>query len=987
MYSIEMLELSDSHFAGEPIRIKARLFKDTTIITDPSIRVKARITDYPSKSEKRQDAKTIKRRGMYIWDYDQPMGDKFNIQMVAFWEEEENVLTEFRKMILVKESPSVDSVDSAISYNKFYIAIFLLLIIIVIFFYFSKKLFDSYGEMKTQRELKKLERKASAGLEEAGKHIDNNQIGEGKKALKEVFQKLKGISKVRQEQQDRIFSNTSEFAYEKYEKSIERNLNRYKYLTKREFNDKKFELRKEYLVSIFKEDPELLSLTATQHGIANMILHSIKQEKKYESNFFEDIAIIMDIFEKNKQGLINTFSRIEYGLNTLENKVEHTEIKHNVYKSYIELLRVKDENVDTVLKNTVKSIKDVPSYIPMYKELLDLYSKVYNSFKVAFRSHDRMFLTKIREFVEQCPNRDRENRNYRIYRNVLKAIEDRIQKNTTVKSREADIGIMLLDEKEVFYSEKNGHGKSGHITLPIRLVNKGASPAWNIAIWIELDKDSHFAPSAYHNILSIYPTPEILPDAQEDEFGNIEIKRPGIGLIPIKLYARHGKINNKNRYIKIKLIKFFIDFIDYSIDKNQGEPRESKQEFEDIVVKFLPIDEIHNPYGDNFCLKLLPKVFCDRKNFVDFVKEKMKSKSNNVLNLYGLPGTGKTSFMFNFQQKEKENYMIIILTRTERLDTIENYSKKVKSDNYMLFFSDSSKTETLDNHNFLAIFNRELDRKIKMNKPVVLFVDDVDDLIKDISDWGGKWLENFLKSLHNLLKRKENVNIVVCGRKSLKEIQIEDDDNWKNLISMSGSSDSKEFTPLDKDEAQAFFNIKSKVNGESVYTEHAIKSILRKTGGNPRLLQATCYNLMESKKDWKYDRPLDFWDVDEISNIIIQKERAWYLYEIWNGFDEAEQAVLKILANRLKTDDKSVRLIERPSYLSIREELLKTGSLNKNEYPTDVIKRLISKGIIMNLRSLLDFRIGLLRKWINVNISRSKTSDSSKKVRSSAFRR
>ncbi|MCP4347970.1 MAG: VWA domain-containing protein [Desulfobacterales bacterium] len=665
--------------------------------------------------------------------------------------------------------------------------------------------------------------------------------------------------------------------------------------------------------------------SATQNSFAKAICHFIK-EGKYDENLFEDIIIMMEIF-REKSILTQIFNQIlellrEFAdnpgpdFNLYRDRREEIEKIRKLYNSYVNLLNIDENNVFLYLSNAKKAIKAIKkiSYLPnkgekIFGQLSSIYTKLEPVFLTS--TPDTEYLLTIGEYYEMIP-RDNNDPHIKVYKDILKAIKMYILQANDPLPQYANLIINLYTNRKIYYSEIAGTNPEGFIVLPLYIKNTGRCPALIDSIEVipetQEKEETQFRirdiPIDERYKWIIYPTSYSGKEESYEEMCS--------SVLPIKLNTRGRHVSDKELSLTVNLKISYYDYYDY-YEKNyeKNNPQTKEVNLSPLSVFRIPrTDKEIEKYNNGFYVEGIKKIICERFKLFDFIERTVDKGTSNfrVINIFGNSGVGKSTFIKDFNDRKKDKYIII-----PSIDDV--VGKIARSDN---------------------------------NKPIIIFFDNIES--SSSSSSFEKLVENKFDLLNTEIK---NIFCVLCGKNNLNKNS--------GLLSKQFLNDliSKQINFLDEKESEDFFS-------KNHFSEYARKFIMKETGGHPGLLNNLCCELVKSKQGWKFERPLDFWDVESVSKTIIKEDTSAYLKRIWkDDLDEFEKEALRILAEQLNKEDTSLREIKKPMLLTVGKELVKRCSLNtKAEDSTDIIGGIIKKEIVRPVGNKLEFRINQLKRWI-----------------------
>jgi uncharacterized protein YegL len=945
LYSIELKNPKYTHPIDESLVIEAILLKhgDTLPNGHSMVELKGDIVWHPSKFAKK-DILLKRQNNMYSCQPEkQPSNedkDKFCIIKIdAYVENEQNSIAKFEKKIFFldssKQSTDISDILTDISdifiknllYNIVCLSILLIILLIVIFRDTFIQLFliitpfiikltkGKFGISFIGRQVKRYYKEYSKSKKKAEKHCSNSFIS--------FYNGLEALP-----------------------------------------NRKNRE-------SIFKEEIKKLGLSMTDevslHSLAHMIAHSI-EERKYLINFFNDIIMIIQIIGFKEAVSLKIFYSKVIGLLTdseekktdqikneknqdkisdIKKRIEELKKCRKIYEGYSGLLEINDDRL-AILKHFIESIKEMKE-VSDRDEIGKKYSSIYEKFESIIEEDaipDIFFLKEVDHSLASYSNdSDIKDPNDFFIKRILIAIQDYILKRIDPRSTEVDLVIELLDKDEgIYYSEMKLNDEKdekidAYLSFPIKLINKGLGIAENLRIQVKnMRQELGYFRTQGGNLLK--ELRGIIPVKYDEEWKHKE----GIELTEVKLHSKwesksekifEGNIEEIN-CIDVEII---VDFFEQASGESKAEDkivyfghrkmkqRTKSEKFENIPIKHRRIEEesLSNPL-------VSPSNFLSRNIIIESIKNKMDKETSSVINVYGLPGIGKTMLISHLKLEDYTEPIYVFRT----------------IDNNNALADDAQGIKEIDLTE--AKFTKEI-KKINSSSQgkKLICIDDIETTFKKDS---GSSFQNAWKTVSHLLGNN-CIDLILCSRESLKRMNLQNP-SFKSMIKGLKSVKIPFFS---KEEVKQLL-------GQITCKERAVELVMRETGGYPQLLNELICYMIKSKKNWIYDRPFDFGDVKEACNKLKsdkeKAEKGKKLSEIISeqlGLDDKEQRMLKILSQKLS-------MTKNVTYINLAESFT-TGdptSADEMQEAIFIITKLISKDIISEHSGLLDFSIHMLQE-------------------------
>lgn len=788
----------------------------------------------------------------------------------------------------------------------------------------AKKYKEKYEEEKIEKELEKKEKellktKENKFLEKqkAEFHINLSKARKAKKRsaivthLRNGYKNANNMENFELDQRRKYYEELFKTSYKKYEEDKTQSKN---------FNEKKH-----YFESIKTKDTE-----ATLIGISNVVCEFITEKERYVDSLFEDIIIFMHLFDKNSS--TDIFGRISKKLSDMvkdyspaESRKEYMHIMIDIYGSFAALYTVEDKNVQNVLERILKAMEKfnmLPAKDEMIheKNIYEMLFSIYNKFRHVFISAPQdNDINEIYDFSEELSETKIDPYLMDIYISIIDAIQLYILKKITRSSVNEKIITFTLGKgiKEIYYYETiEKNSKKHNVTLPLYISNNSHYPVLLNSIEIIPNKESGFHIHTDDEIMGII----VYPTRENQEY---EVNNNLSNLFPIRLKSRDNPISNNHIEAEFNIITNFCELI--SLDNKKHPPKNIKSESNTvgpikIIVSERKNEEIER-YNNDIYQDEMKKPICKRKDIDEFVESELEKATiegdNSIINLFGTKGTGKSTYIEGLREKIKNKYLTILLRQSEDI-------QKHKID----------------------IIAGKLRKASNTNLKTIIVIDEYETVFSQKNSMS-------LRSLNFFFSDTNVMAWIICSQDDLRNYQ-EIDNNLANLII------AKRIEFFTEDEAQFFF---SKINFDKL----AIESMMKETGGHPALLRDLWYEIVKFKKNWKFERPIDFWVVQEVCKKSIKHNRSFsYLGKIWDeNLNEMDKLVLKIIAKNMKVKESTIKQCKVPMILDVSSDLIKTTSKTKMiEDSTDIIRRLVEKRILKHYGSRLDFQIDLLRKWI-----------------------
>jgi len=234
----------------------------------------------------------------------------------------------------------------------------------------------------------------------------------------------------------------------------------------------------------------------------------------------------------------------------------------------------------------------------------------------------------------------------------------------------------------------------------------------------------------------------------------------------------------------------------------------------------------------------------------------------------------------------------------------------------------------------------------------------------DITFYKYKPFEEFILLLNNLVNKYKNFGLIFTSIYDLDRL-VSRFKHWRELANLSFA---REIKFLEEDEIDEFIDESSKDLGIEYHTRGK-EAIKKATAGHPLLLQLLCHHLINYINTWDFQRPIDFWDIEDTINTILgsetDKETIDTIRYIWDGFPEDEKWSMVVL-NQLINE----RAPRKVTLMEFGKELMKQYTPTVDFISS--ISSLLGKKTIIENESFYTFNIKILEKWMKKNIEELK---------------
>lgn len=577
------------------------------------------------------------------------------------------------------------------------------------------------------------------------------------------------------------------------------------------------------------------------------------------------------------------------------------------------------------------------------------------------------------------------NPNIDIGKTIINKIETHLLRHCGNPEKTAK--LVPKHSSEVLYYEESA--KVGQITVPLCLINHGSSPAWDINIEISPGHGAPFNPGVISvgkisgvklddnlppgkNFTNANKDFQVhTPDSEDycQDFQNNEVSRKNKIAVAVHLKGHYKDLAQRIDKLEVNIQ---LRWMDYSAWENKTAPRFFRTEHKVFTIKYNERNQhnTENPHVVGRFSETHPNIYFERGAIHDLLKRTVEIDNlSKVLNLFGQRGVGKTALLSQVQKMVREKGLDEILFSFREIDDLDRgpaffswieplirFCERLKRSNIKMN-REQFLSEPLQTINEFFYTCQSLFVEYCQNRSVFMLFDDIDRAQKRFSDY--RPFEQFILFLSSACENQK-LSIVFAGTQNLDEMVYERG-FWNDLARKADCEDVKFFN---KKETYGFIEL-SRNQSKIDYSTFARDNIHQATAGHPYLLQLLCHRLVESTQEWKYLRPLDFWDVDEsiekLANSKMNGENVGHLKYIWDGFNDAEKWALYLLADGLlgaegATSTKGV------SILDIGKAMLKKYSREVNF--GEVISHLAADNIIVENQGLLYFQVNLLEKWI-----------------------
>lgn len=452
-----------------------------------------------------------------------------------------------------------------------------------------------------------------------------------------------------------------------------------------------------------------------------------------------------------------------------------------------------------------------------------------------------------------------------------------------------------------------------------------------------------------NNISSLY----IFKDPSFEDFNNV-IKDIEIISIDAKKYIESSsnttkyknfivlqedieKLNKTLDAVRILEIKKFLSIAEKWSDiikKERSKITESKDSFKEIINPYI--------FGRIMEVDETSRIFVIRDDIVDEIRLNLSNISQKpTLFLYGRRRVGKSSVLKNLQYLlGNKQYLCVYIDCQQAGTSLTSFwyylskaiSESLKENGFLL---ENPELETFQYNPFIIIDNwfDEVEKILEKENTIIIALDEYERLEESILE--GTLSREILNQLRGIIQHRNRFVIFISGSKELNELGL----NWSDYL-ISAKTIKLGYLP-EEDARKLITNPIDDfgLNYQGGVKGAVVNKIIEITNCQPFLVQALCFEVVKYLNS-QHRKEARIEDID----IAIEKvmgSAEIYFHHIWNvECSEKEKELLKRLSNNI--------------------------SINGNEKE---INSLIRKEVIEKSNGDYKFKVELMKKWIETQIS------------------
>lgn len=372
MYQIDLVLPESEHGESKPLTILARFLRDTLLVREPRILLKAEIS-HTSKTEILELEPN--QHGDYFTTYlDKPEAGEYLIRLEAI--DDNNILQRAEEKVTVGKSSLVE-----------YLLVLSLVVAgiciagIYIWLYIREKNNRKFEIRKTDQQVKIVEKLIKRG--------DFNR------AVTTSIELVKTLSAFAEKQE----SETIDFIAPAYEKMY---CNVYRDIKSRlkTNSEARFDLKKRVFAQFFNAAFDKTKNSANQRAFAKMIAYTLNQDNL--DDLFDDIDVMLSILNKDKEDVSIIFTHIIKSLQNYDINNQTIQQASRVIKAYIDLNNVNEYNVKVVLETAVRAFDEARHSFRGGERVYRYYLRILEAFEPALSAEKNHweFLNAVKDFSE-----------------------------------------------------------------------------------------------------------------------------------------------------------------------------------------------------------------------------------------------------------------------------------------------------------------------------------------------------------------------------------------------------------------------------------------------------------------------------------------------------------------------------------------------------------------------------------------------------------
>lgn len=345
------------------------------------------------------------------------------------------------------------------------------------------------------------------------------------------------------------------------------------------------------------------------------------------------------------------------------------------------------------------------------------------------------------------------------------------------------------------------------------------------------------------------------------------------------------------------------------------------------------------------------EMFFGRTDVFEFVLENLPARSqDNIILLHGERRTGKTSILYQLEDRLEPEYVAVLVDLQGMLDPglaaflydiAVRIHEKLEEKSIQVQKPERHAFEVSPGTHFRDVFLKDATSQLGQRR-LVLLVDEFEVLEDRVTS--GDLDSKIFEYLRHLMQHHP-VDFIFAGTYDVAKIAK---DYWSVLFNTALS---KKIELLSRRETEHL--IQEPVVGYFEYDNYALEKIWNVTAGHPFFVQLLCRELVRygNKKE------IPYFTIQHVSDIIASLiERGdIHLGYIWDSLDANTKILAVILSNLLSK--RGIAISSEIHSMMVRYGL----SIDLDES----MRELLARGIIQVQEGRYTFKIGLVGEWIN----------------------
>ena len=508
-----------------------------------------------------------------------------------------------------------------------------------------------------------------------------------------------------------------------------------------------------------------------------------------------------------------------------------------------------------------------------------------------------------------------------ILRDVLDQWSEVVSKTRQNISQEALLEVQLRS-KDVQWSDE--------IEILFELQNIGKGVAGDVELEVK--------PSAEYEVVADFSVVKINQlTAKQTELCTLRLRPRTTHALTIMLEVRYEDALGPKNFYKSEKITF-------------GQP--------------LPFKHIApNPYLPGTAVSSPGSLFVGRSDVLQYIKESLERGGSNVVILTGRLRVGKTSILYQLEHTVGDHYVPIYIDMEARME------KRIDELLFALatlvarglqrrgFQIDSPLLEDFQQSSALSFAEDFLGRvkAVVGNRQLLLLMDEFGALETAVRLGLDRSIFGYMRSL---FQHSDIKFVLVVAETSAKATLSE---QWQGIFNISLH---KRIGLLTREATTDLVTLPVK-DYNLLYDSLSLDQIYRTTGGHPYLVQSLCFNLVEVHNQ----AHMSYMTINEVSSALnkVLEQRDMYLRSLWHEWDSHQQIVLFLLT---RLSDKQILSADLDTIVSEAGDIhLRLQRQEASSAIGALVAEEIVDSILVSDRRKYSFRIGLIRQWINQNIS------------------